>query len=105
MNDIQLKLNDAGRGAFVLEEQGEVLADMEISIRNGSLTVFHTEVAEKLKGKGVAAKLLSTMTDYAREKHLKVIPLCPYVHAQFKRHAEQYEDIWNREWHSGGGGV
>ena len=50
MNDIRLKLNEAGRGAFYLEENQEQLAEMEISVSKNILTVYHTEVAEKLKG-------------------------------------------------------
>jgi predicted GNAT family acetyltransferase len=98
MDDIQLKLNDVGRGAFVIEKGGERVAEMEIAIQNGNLTVYHTEVAEALKGKGIASNLLFTMVAYARENKLKVVPLCPYVLAQFKRHPEQYEDIWNKNW-------
>jgi len=97
--DIQLKLNDIGRGAFTIEKEGEMLAEMEVGIQHGNLTVYHTEVAEILKGKGIAPKLLSSMVAYAREHHLKVIPLCPYVQAQFKKHPEKYEDIWNKSWH------
>jgi uncharacterized protein len=100
MNDIELKLKDNGRGAFVIDEGDVRIAEMEIAVANGNLTVFHTEVAEKLKGKGIASKLLSTMADYARDKKLKVIPLCPYVLAQFKRHPDQYADIWNQSWHN-----
>ena len=99
MDDIQLKLNENGRGAFVIEKEGERLAEMEIGIQNGNLTVFHTEVADLLKGQGIASKLLSTMVSYARENNLKVIPLCPYVQAEFKRHPDQYQDIWNKKWH------
>ena len=94
MNDIRLKLNEAGRGAFYLEENGERLAEMEVSVSKGILTVYHTEVAEKLKGRGVAGDLLKAMVSYAREKALKVIPLCPYVHARFKKDPEAYADIW-----------
>lgn len=36
------------------------------------------------------------MSDYAREHELKVIPLCFYVYAQFKRHPEQYAGIWKK---------
>jgi uncharacterized protein len=100
MDNIQLKLDDAARGAFVIETEGERVAEMEIAISNGNLTVYHTEVAEALKGQGIASKLLSTMVSYARANKLKVIPLCPYVHAQFKRHPEEYADIWNKHWHS-----
>jgi uncharacterized protein len=100
MNDIVLKLNDHGRGAFVIEEGNERLAEMEIGISGSNLTVYHTEVSEKLKGKGAGSQLLSTMVKYAREHQLKVIPLCPFVHAQFKRHPEEYADVWNQHWHS-----
>jgi predicted GNAT family acetyltransferase len=98
-SEIDLKLESNGTGAFVIEEDGTRVAEMKISIAGGNLTVYHTEVSEKLKGKGVAASLLSTMVAYAREHHLKVIALCPYVSAQFQRHPEQYKDIWNRDWH------
>lgn len=100
MDDIQLKLNDRGRGAFVIETDGNRWAEMEIAIKNGNLTVYHTEVAGVLQGRGIASKLLSAMVAHARENNLKVIPLCPYVLAQFKRHPKQYQDIWNRSWHS-----
>lgn len=98
-NPIELKINDNGRGAFVIEGDNERLAEMQIGISNGNLTVYHTEVSDILKGHGVAPRLLSEMADYARKNSLKVIPLCPYVHAQFKRHPELYEDIWNQHWH------
>lgn len=100
MNAIELKLESNGKGAFVIEEGGERIAEMVISVSGNNLTVYHTEVSDKLKGQGVAGQLLSTMVNYAREHNLKVIPLCPYVNAQFKRHPEQYKDVWNQHWHS-----
>ena len=100
MNDIKIKLKDNGQGAFVIEEGDVRLAEMEMAVNNGNLTIYHTEVADELKGKGVATQLVSTMAAYAREKQLKVIPLCPYVLAQFKRHEDQYADIWNKSWHN-----
>jgi len=100
MNDIELRLDSTGKGSFFIDQQGERLAEMEISIAGNNLTVFHTEVSDKLKGQGVAVKLLSTMVAYVREHQLKVIALCPYVSAQFKRHPELYKDIWNQHWHS-----
>ena len=98
MDEIQFKLHDNGKGAFYIEENGEQLATMEIGIKDNNMTVYHTEVSEKLKGKGVATSLLTTMVDYARKNNLKVIALCPFVSAQFKRHPELYNDIWNQDW-------
>ncbi|MFL9483184.1 GNAT family N-acetyltransferase [Chitinophagaceae bacterium LWZ2-11] len=94
MSDVQLRLNDRKRGAFYITENNEQLAEMVIGINGSDLTVYHTEVSEKAEGKGFAKKLLETMVAYARANQLKVIALCPFVHAQFKRHPELYEDIW-----------
>ena len=98
MAPIELKLNAEGRGAFVIEEGNERLAEMVIGIEGTNLTVFHTEVSEKLKGQGVASQLLKTMVEYARANNLKVIALCPFVSAQFRRHPELYADVWNQHW-------
>lgn len=99
MKDIELKIDSSGKGAFVIEEGGERLAEMVISIVGKNLTVYHTQVADQLKGQGIASQLLSTMVDYARAHTLKVIALCPYVSAQFKSNSDQYQDIWNQNWH------
>jgi uncharacterized protein len=99
MNDIVLKLEPNGKGAFVMEGDNNRMAEMVIGISGDNLTVYHTEVSEQLKGQGIATNLLTAMVTYAREHNLKVIALCPYVHAQFKRHLEQYADIWNQHWH------
>jgi uncharacterized protein len=99
MKEIELKLAGNGQGAFVIDDAGEQVANMAIAISGDNLTVYHTEVSDRLKGQGVASKLLGTMVDYAREHKLKVIPLCPYVNAQFRRHPDQYQDIWNKTWH------
>ena len=100
MNAIELKLNTEHRGAFVIEEGGNRLAEMAVAISAGNLIVYHTEVSDALRGQGIAAKLLDNMVDYARKNQLKVVALCPYVHAQFKRNPEKYDDIWNQNWHS-----
>jgi predicted GNAT family acetyltransferase len=100
MNEIQLDLNDNGKGFFFIEKDGQRKAKMEIGISGSNLTVYHTEVADELQGQGIAAKLLATMVAYARANQLKIIPLCPYVQSQFKRHPDTYADVWNQQWHS-----
>lgn len=97
MADIKLELDKSNNGAFRLYENGLKLGEMILQISDGKLTVFHTEVSPESEGKGYAKQLLDAMTAYAREHQLKVLPLCPYVHAQFRRHPELYEDIWVKE--------
>jgi len=95
MDDVQLKVNDNGRGEFYIARDDDEIAEMEIQINQDNLTVYHTEVAKEQEGKGLAKKLLNHMVDYARTHKLRVIPLCPYVHAQFKKHPQEYADLWN----------
>jgi uncharacterized protein len=99
MDAIELKLDAQQKGAFFINDGNERVAEMVIAIKETDLVVYHTEVSDKLKGKGVAAMLLAEMVTYARKQHLKVVPLCAYVSAQFKRHPDQYADIWNQKWH------
>ncbi len=96
MEEVQLHLNEKNHGHFFITDNDEQIAEMQISISANGLTVYHTEVSPKYEGHGLAKKLLTAMVDYARKNKLKVIPLCPYVHAQFKRHPEEYNDVWKK---------
>jgi predicted GNAT family acetyltransferase len=96
MMKVELKLDKKNNGGFYIMDEAEQIAEMAISISEKNLTVYHTEVSQKAEGKGLGKELLSAMVDHARKNGLKVIALCPFVHAQFKRHPEQYSDIWNK---------
>ena len=80
MDDIELKLAENNRGVFVIEKEGERLAEMEIAISGNNLTVYHTEVSKELRDHGIAGKLVSNMVAHAREHKLKVIALTHYPH-------------------------
>ena len=92
MEEIKLELNQRGDGAFYLLQDNVIVGKMLVGIIGNDLNVYHTEAL--IEGKGFAKKLLEEMVAYAREHQLKVTAYCPYVHAQFKRHPEQYHDIW-----------
>lgn len=97
MDDVKLELNEKGRGQFYIGDPEDKLALMEVGVSGNNLVAYHTEVAPQGEGKGLAKQLLGAMVEYARKHHLMVTPLCAFVHAQFNRHPELYEDIWNKE--------
>ncbi|RCR70296.1 GNAT family N-acetyltransferase [Larkinella punicea] len=97
MAEIKPDLDQKNPGAFYLYEEGVKIGEMVVNITDGNLTVYHTEVVPEAEGKGYAKQMLDAMVAYAREHNLKVIPLCPYVHAQFKRHPKDYADVWTKE--------
>jgi len=96
MEEVKLNLDEDGKGAFYIMDGQEQLGEMVVSVSKENLTVYHTEVSAKAEGKGLAKKMLNAMVDYARKRHLKVIPLCTYVHGQFKKHPADYADVWNK---------
>jgi predicted GNAT family acetyltransferase len=93
MSDIKFESLENEPSAFNLYLDGSKIGEMIVEIRGSDMTVFHTEVDPDQEGKGYAGELLKEMTSYARGHRLKVIPMCTYVHTQFKRHPEQYADI------------
>jgi uncharacterized protein len=55
----------------------------------GRLMMFsHTGVPHALRGRGIAADLVRTALDHARDKGYKVRPDCSYVEAYMQRHPE-----------------
>lgn len=95
-SNIGLSLNEKGNGHFYIQDDGELIAEMVISVSGNELTAIHTEVLPKGEGKGFGKKLVEAMAAYARKNNLKVIAFCPFVHKQFMRHPEEYRDIWKK---------
>lgn len=94
MKSVEISINEKGRGAFYITAEGKRIGEMEVAVSDGRLIVYHTEVAPEMEGKGVAKQLLTAMVEHARNHGLKVMPLCPYVNAQFRRHPAAYKDVW-----------
>ncbi|HEY0174829.1 MAG TPA: GNAT family N-acetyltransferase [Pedobacter sp.] len=93
MTEIKFESPDNEPDAFNLYNEGKKIGEMIVEIKGTDMTVFHTEVDEDQEGKGYGGMLLASMVSYVREHHLKVIPMCSYVHAQFDRHPDKYKDI------------
>ena len=91
MAEVKLDLDESGHGGFRIYEDGKEVGVMVVSVAGGKLTAYHTEV--NVEGKGYAKELLNAMVDYAKSHQLKVIPLCPFVSAQFRRHPELYKSL------------
>jgi predicted GNAT family acetyltransferase len=56
------------------------------------VALLHTEVAPELEGRGFGSALVGHALDEARERGLRVVPLCPFVDAFIRRHPA-YADL------------
>jgi len=84
-------------GEFFIEDDSKQLAEMSYFHSGPStITVHHTEVSDALKGQGVGKKLVRAGVEYARKHQLKIVPLCPFVEAEFEKNAE-YDDVRFRQ--------
>lgn len=92
MNEVSFVPND--KAAFTIEENGNRVAEMIVGITDKKMSVYHTEVASELEGKGFGTRLVEGMADYARKNKLKVDPICPFVKAKFQDFPDKYDDIW-----------
>ena len=97
MEEVQVKIDENGEGAFLIFEENEELGQLIVSIAGNEITAHHTEVFPGGEGKGLGKLLLAELAAYARKNGLKIQALCPFVHGQFKRHPNEYSDIWQVE--------
>lgn len=91
---MEIKQTDDGKkGRYFYEEDGKLLAEMSY-VWSGpqKIIIDHTDVSEVLKGKGVGGLLLKKVVDMAREKQLKILPLCPFAKHQMEK-SDEYKDV------------
>lgn len=78
--------DDGRKGAFYIEETGEQLAEMTyVWAGTGLFIIDHTEVSEKLAGKGAGKQMVQRAVDFARERQVKIKPLCPFAKSVFDK--------------------
>ncbi|MBO6606610.1 GNAT family N-acetyltransferase [Psychroserpens sp.] len=81
------------KGIFYYETEGGRLAEMTYSNAGpDKIIIDHTEVDESLRGEGVGYKLVEAAVNYARANNLKILPLCPFAAAVFRKR-ENYRDV------------
>jgi predicted GNAT family acetyltransferase len=71
-----------------------VLAGVALYQRHGRRIAFLlTEIGPRHKGAGLAGPLARAALDDARELGLEVVPLCPFIAAYIRSHADEYLDL------------
>lgn len=78
--------------AMALDDEKRAGA-MTYSVAGEHLIIIdHTEVGAEHNGKGIGKQLLYKIVEMAREKNVKIIPLCPFAAAMFKK-SEDIKDV------------
>lgn len=81
---------DLGDGSF---------AFAEYTLPEGKIMFTHTEVPPSHGGQGLGTRLIEAGLSAARERGLKVIPICPFFAAYMKEHPAVH-DLLEESWRS-----
>lgn len=79
---------DIGDGSFAVAEY---------TLPKGMIMFTHTEVPPDHEGEGIGTALIRAGLNSARERGLKVIPICPFFAAYIKEHEEEH-DLLDATW-------
>ncbi|CAM1364183.1 conserved hypothetical protein [Tenacibaculum litoreum] len=81
------------KGEFYIEIEGNRVALMTYTwAGKDKLIIDHTEVGDALRGKGAGYKLVAASVEFARNKNIKILPLCPFAKSVFDKKLE-YSDV------------
>ena len=84
------EVTDTRHGRFTARlPEHEGLAEITFTRRKpGLISADHTGAPDSLRGTGAAAALVAHMVAHARAQRLRILPLCPYIRAQYRRNPD-----------------
>ncbi|MCB2220777.1 MAG: N-acetyltransferase [Bacteroidetes bacterium] len=65
------------------------IAKIEYAIKNDKIYLVSTQVPEAFKGQGVGSKLVRETLSMIEKMEMKIVPVCSFIQAWFKRHPEK----------------
>jgi hypothetical protein len=69
----------------------------EYTLPEGKIIFTHTEVPPSHEGQGLGTALIEASLAAARERGLKVLPICPFFAAYMQKHSE-VQDLLEDSW-------
>lgn len=82
--------NNEKEQQFQVRMEGE-MAYLEYRFYKGDIALMHTEVPDKLGGRGIASTLAEYAFSFAREHKMPVMVYCPFVAGYLKKHPEHLD--------------
>jgi predicted GNAT family acetyltransferase len=88
MADVPPVRDNPQRHRFEINLGDGSFAIAEYQLREGRIVFTHTEVPPHWEGHGLGTRLIEYALNSARERGLKVVPICPFFAAYIKTHPE-----------------
>jgi len=90
---VELQVTDnPDESRFEIRADGQLAGFAQYHLRGSQIAFTHTETGDRFRGHGLAGQLVREALDAARERHLTVLPYCPFVRSWIAGHPE-YADL------------
>lgn len=91
---MEVKHKDNGKkGVFFMKDEGRRAAEMTyVWMNDETFIIDHTEVDPQYAGKGLGKQLVAAAVAFAKERGIRILPLCPFARAVFDKTPE-YNDV------------
>ena len=78
---------------FYIQQNGQIVAEMTyVWAGDAKIIIDHTEVDGSLGGKGIGKQMVEKAVVFAREKSIKIMPLCPFAKSVFDK-VKEFQDV------------
>lgn len=94
LNQLEVTHNEADH-RFEVWIEG-LLSKLDYIQDGKNFVIAHVGVHPELRNQGLAAKIVQTALEYAKQNSLRVIPMCSYAAAYIRRNP-QYAELTNQE--------
>jgi uncharacterized protein len=88
-----IREDEKTKGSYYYAANGAMAAMTFSKLGDSAIIIDHTEVPDAFKGMGIGAKLVARAVADARASGTRILPLCPFAAAQFRKHAAEWADV------------
>ena len=91
---IEIKqISEGTKGYFCAYDKNKEAGRISYTFAGETIMILdHTEVSDVYRGQSIGKKILMEIVEYARQKKIKIIPLCPFTKSVFDK-TESLRDV------------
>jgi uncharacterized protein len=89
--DLQVADNP-DKARYEILADGELAGFVQYHLSGNEIAFTHTQTDDRFRGHGLGGRLVRSSLEAARERHLSVLPYCPFVRSYILEHRE-YADL------------
>lgn len=84
-----IQYDDGERGVFKVKNGTAEIGKMSyVWVGDNKIIIDHTEVEPDFEARGIGTQMVMKAVSFARDKHIKILPLCPFTKKVFAKNKD-----------------